>query len=286
MPDDQVQPRNPLYPRSPFSAGSIAHDLGRKLEESWGTGGAVTGLPTGYARLDELTGGLQRQQLAAVLGPHSSGTTGFLLNLLRHLAFQRRVPVGLFSLDMSREYAVERLLCVEAQVSWQALRLGNLSEEEHGRLLKASFESIREVPLFIADCQEGTSFHDLCNRAKETTWEHCLGVLVFDRMSLMHDLGESPARDILIARRLKDLAREVGAPVVLCEALDIGRISPQEGLLRVADVVLVLEHPACETDQPVGRRTIRVTVSRNRNGPPGGFELAFDPNSLRLLTSE
>ncbi len=264
----------------------IARDLAHRLEEEPPKGGAVAGLSTGYARLDELTGGLHRGQLTVILGPRVQASGAFLHNLLWHVASVKRIPVGFFCLDMCADYATERLLCLEAGTDWQALRQGTLPEEELRRLIRVCFEATRDVPLYVDHCQGEIFIFGPIARAKESIEKFCLGLVALDRPTLLVDPDGADRKTEMEAQRLKQLAQESNIPVILCDVLDGGQVSPSGMLDNVADVILLLEHPPHETDEAIGRKTMRVVVSRNRNGPVSSFEVGFDARSLRHLPAE
>ncbi len=276
-----------------FDMREIIHDVYKDLESSHGKGGAFTGIPTGYTDLDELSCGLQPGELIIIAGRPSTGKTTFGINVLNRLALNQGMPVGLFSLEMTKEQVARNLACLNAKVDSLRLRKNMLNDEEWGRLVEHGMGRMREAPIFVDDCPGEPLIVQLRARARRMVAQQKVGLLIFDYLQLIHGPKEIAAQSrqqevAYISRSLKALARELKIPIIaLCQlnrGLE-GRTNkrPQLSDLREsgaieqdADLVLLIhrsglyEEPEPDLDKP-----ITMIVAKNRNGPVGDFKLSF-----------
>ena len=277
----------------------IIHDVYRRLEESHGKGGVYTGIPTGYAELDELTSGLQRGELTIIAGRPSTGKTSFALNVICRLAGDQAIPVGLFSLEMTKEQVAQNLACLTARVDSRKLRRGTLGQEEWGRLVNEGMGRLREAPIFIDDCPGDPFIVQLRARARRLVSRQKVGLIVFDYLQLIHGPKEIAAQSrqqevAYVSRSLKALARELNIPIIAICQLNRGledRVNkrPQLSDLREsgaieqdADLVMLIHRPGLYRDPPDRSEPTTMIIGKNRNGPVGEFKLTFLDSFFRF----
>ncbi|MCS7154723.1 MAG: replicative DNA helicase [Bacteroidota bacterium] len=266
-----------------------------RLEALHGRDGGVTGVPSGFHKLDELTAGWQPSDLIIVAARPSMGKTSFVLSAVRNAALHPRKPTAavIFSLEMSATQIAQRLLCAEARVDAQALRTGKLHDDEWPRLARAA-GVLSRAKIFIDDTPSMNvlELRAKCRRLKN---EHDIGLIVLDYLQLMHGLRGAQSREQEIAqisRSLKALAKELDVPVIaisqLSRAVELRADKrPQLSDLREsgsieqdADVVLFIyraERYGVKVDER-GNPTegiAELIVGKQRNGPVGTVYLAF-----------
>jgi replicative DNA helicase len=271
-----------------------------RLQES-GTG--ITGVPTGFPDLDRITTGLQKGDLCIVAARPSMGKTSLALNVAAHAAIEDGIPVAIFSLEMSSEQLVQRLLCAEGRIDAQKLRRGKLSQEEHQRLAQAAGH-LNTAPIWIDD-QPGTNVLEIRAKARRLQSElrsdkKDLGMVLIDYMQLMS--GTSQAENRVqevsqISRGLKALARELDVPVVALSQLSRGPeqrtdkrpmlsdLRESGSIEQDADIVMFLYRPEYyaapdKRDELEGK--CELIVSKQRNGPTGVIELYFQKAYTRF----
>ncbi len=279
-----------------FDIREIIHDVFKQLEESHGKGGVFRGIPTDYRDFDELTSGLQRGELTIIAGRPSTGKTSFGLNILSRLAggqgVGQGIPVGLFSLEMTKEQIAQNLACLNARVDSQKLRRGMLSQEEWGHFVNEGMSKLREMPIFIDDSPGEPLIGMLRARARRLVAKHQVGVIVFDYLQLIHGPKEIAAQSrqqevSYISQSLKSLARELNIPIVAMCQLNRG-LEDRKGhrpmlsdlresgaIEQDADLVLMLHRPGLYEDPPDHTEPVTMIVTKNRNGPVGEFKLTF-----------
>jgi replicative DNA helicase len=256
----------------------------------------VTGVPTGFAKFDELTAGLQKSDLIVVAGRPSMGKTSFCLNVAQHAAVHEHTPVAIFSLEMSKEQLVQRMLCSVAKVDSHRLRTGFLSDADWPKLTRGA-GVLSEAPIFIDDTP-GISLLEMRAKARRLLSDAGLGLVIIDYLQLISGRGrvESRQQEISeISRSLKAMAKELSVPVVALSQLSRAVESrtpprPQLSDLREsgaieqdADVVAFLYRPAFyrvrkgdEGEEPEDNdNTTEVIIGKQRNGPTGTVYLAF-----------
>ena len=259
-----------------------------KLQEA---DGQLTGVNTGFDHLNHLTGGLQDGNLVIVAGRPSMGKTSWALNVARHAAGEQ-VPVGVFSLEMSNEELVQRLLCSDARVDAQKLRRGKLSTEEIQRLAAAAGR-LNTSPFWIDD-SPGSTVLEVRAKARRLKAESQLGLLVIDYLQLMTGSRTSENRQqevSEISRGLKALAKELEVPVVALSQLSrapeqradhrpqLSDLRESGSIEQDADLVMFLYRPEyyAETDRDGNslEGKAELIVSKQRNGPTGVVPLYF-----------
>lgn len=271
------------------SIGKIIKDKFGGLERLSERGG-VSGLASPFDELDSYTSGFQKSELVIIAGRPSMGKTSFALNIAQHLAIKKKVPVGVFSLEMSAEQLVIRLLCSEARVDSHRLRMGHIKHAEFAELaIVAGYLS--EAPLYIDD-SAGVSMMELRAKARRLKAEVNVGCILIDYLQLItvREPTENRQQQIaVISRNLKSLAKELDIPVVCLSQLSravesrggdrrpmLSDLRESGAIEQDADTVLMLYRPEFyegENSQHAGMA--EVIIAKQRNGPTGTVKLAF-----------
>jgi replicative DNA helicase len=258
----------------------------------------IRGIPTGFKDMDTMLAGLQRSDLFILAARPSMGKTAFALNLAHNVAVQAKEPVLLFSLEMSKEQLVDRLLSMESGVDAWALRTGNLTDADFEKIGQA-MGTLSEAPIFIDDTP-GITVSDLRTKARREAHQRPLGLIIVDYLQLMSGGGRygsegNRVQEISeISRGLKGVARELNVPLIALSQLSRSVESrnpqiPQLADLREsgsieqdADVVAFIyreEYYNPETDR---KKITDILIKKHRNGPTGGVELYFDNEKQRF----
>lgn len=248
----------------------------------------VTGVATGFREFDSRTAGLQPSDLVIVAGRPSMGKTAFCLNIAQYVASVSQKPAAIFSLEMSRQQLVLRLLCSEARINSTKVRTGFLDKEDWPKLTKAA-GTISEAPIFIDDSPALTTL-DIRARARRLKAEQGLGLIIIDYLQLIKGRGrpESRHQEISeITRTLKSLAKELDVPVVTISQLSRaveqrGDRRPQLSDLRDSgsieqdgDLVVFLYRDEVYNEDSEDKGITEVIIGKQRNGPIGLFKLTF-----------
>jgi replicative DNA helicase len=253
---------------------------------------SVTGVPTGFAELDRLTSGLQPSDLIVVAGRPSMGKTAFAMNIAQYVAMLKEyaVPVGIFSMEMSKEQLVTRLLSSEAEVEHTKLRTGTLSSAEWPKLAYAAGK-LSEALIYIDD-SPAMSVLELRARARRLKKEHGLGLLVVDYLQLMRGGKTSMERreqEISeISRFLKALAKDLYIPVIAISQLNrmleqredkrpkLSDLRESGAIEQDADVIMfIYRDEVYNKDKENNKGIAEIIIGKQRNGPTGTVELAF-----------
>ncbi len=272
-----------------------------RIDELHREKGKLRGTATGYADLDNLLGGLQKSDLVILAARPSVGKTALALDIARHAAVKGKVPVGLFSLEMSKEQLVDRLLCAEANVNLWSMRTGHLSDagdnDDFSRIGHA-LGVLSEAPIFIDDSASSTIM-EIRTKARRLQMEKGLGLLVIDYLQLMESHSgngnDNRVQEISeITRGLKSIARELNIPVLalsqLARAVELQKPAiPRLAHLREsgsieqdADIVMFIYRKAADKNyrtedlSPDERHLAEIHVAKHRNGPTGMVTLFFD----------
>jgi replicative DNA helicase len=271
-----------------------AYELIEKRE-----GKHVTGLPTGYYELNELTCGLQRGEMIIIAGRPSMGKTTLALNMAEHMGVVEKIPLAIFSLEMGRQQLAERFLCSYSGVDSQLVRKGMLSTEHYQKLVEAC-GIITEAPIYIDDTSALTPL-ELRAKARRLKAMHRIEAIFIDYLQLM-GLGigkiESRQQEITaISRYMKSLARELNVPVVVLSQLNrspegreghrprMSDLRESGSIEQDADVVMLLHredyYHRGEPDYQVDN-TAEVIIAKQRNGPTGDVKLTFREKCTRF----
>ncbi|GAB1722769.1 MAG: Replicative DNA helicase [Nitrospira sp.] len=248
----------------------------------------VTGVPTGYIDLDDLTAGLQPSDLIIVAGRPSMGKTSLALGMAQHAALHAGTVVGIFSLEMSKPQLVLRMLSSEARVDSHALRTGRLQKEDWWRLAEAAGK-LEQAPIFIDD-SGAVTVQQMRGKARRLKAERGLDLLIVDYLQLMQGKSDSESRQQEISdisRSLKSLAKELNVPVIALSQLSravearkppvpmLADLRESGAIEQDADVVMFIYRE--EVYEPATERKgiAEILVSKHRNGPIGKRELFF-----------
>ncbi|MBI4126092.1 MAG: replicative DNA helicase [Deltaproteobacteria bacterium] len=277
------------------SLKDIVKDSFKAIEGLYERKELITGVSTGFTELDRLTSGLQRSDLIIVAGRPSMGKTAFALNMVEHAAIERGKICAVFSLEMSKEQLVQRMLCSRAEVDASKLRGGFLGESDWPKLTRAA-GLLSEAPIFIDDSAALTVL-EVRAKARRLQREHGLDLMVVDYLQLMRGIGrvESREREISeISRSLKALAKELNVPVIALSQLNRSVESrtdkrPQLADLREsgsieqdADVVAFIYRDEMYNPESPDMGKAEVIIGKQRNGPTGRAILAFRSNCTRF----
>ena len=261
-----------------------------QLEKRYENKGSITGLPTGFRDLDQLTAGLQKSDLILVAARPSMGKTAFTLNIAAHVVLRAKEPVAFFSLEMSKEQLVQRMLCAEGRIDSQRLRVGDLDEEDWGHLIETA-SRLSAAPLYIDDTP-GITAMDLRSKARRLKAEKGLSLIVIDYLQLMQGRtsksGDNRQQEISeISRSLKALARELNVPVVALSQLSrsvesrqikrpmLSDLRESGSLEQDADIVMFLYREDYYDPETENKNITEVIIAKHRNGPVDTVELTF-----------
>jgi replicative DNA helicase len=259
----------------------------------------ITGVPTGFVDLDEMTSGLQPGDLVIVAARPSMGKTSLVLNVAQHVGTKTDMTVGFFSLEMSREQLFFRLLTSEARIDWHRVRTGMLGEKDWGRLSEA-VGKLSDANIYIDDTP-AIGVLEMRAKSRRLKAEHGLHLLVVDYLQLMQGRGRAENRTqelAAISRSLKGLAKELHVPIVALSQLSRAPESrsdhkPQLSDLREsgaleqdADVVVLIFREDVYTRTEENQGIAELIVAKQRNGPTGSVKLAFVREHTRFENLE
>ncbi len=268
----------------------IIKDSFKTLEKLYERKELITGVPSGFKGLDKKTAGFQPSDLIIVAGRPSMGKTAFCLNVAQHAAVEGKTPVVIFSLEMSKEQLVTRMLCSEAEVEGTRVRTGFLNESDWPKLTLAA-GNLSDAPIFIDDTASLTIL-ELRAKARRLKGEHGLSLIIVDYLQLMRGRSkvENRQQEISeISRSLKGLAKELNIPVIAVSQLSRNPESredkrPQMSDLREsgaieqdADLILFIYRDEVynrSEDNP-NRGIAEIIIGKQRNGPTGKVDLAY-----------
>ena len=262
--------------------------------------GLVTGVPTGFVDLDEMTSGLQPSDLILVAARPSMGKTSFVLNIAQHVGTSTDMTVGFFSLEMSKEQLFMRMLTSEARIDAHRFRTGFLNEKDYGRLSHA-LGTLAEARVYIDDTAS-IGILEMRAKARRLKAEHGLHLLIIDYIQLMQGRGRFESRQTEIAsisRSLKGLAKELSVPIVALSQLSrapetrsdhrpqLSDLRESGALEQDADVVMFIfrEEQYRDADGNPNQNaegTAEIIIGKQRNGPVGTAKLAFIKEHTRF----
>ncbi|TYP57435.1 primary replicative DNA helicase [Thermosediminibacter litoriperuensis] len=270
-----------------------------RIEQLYNSKGGITGVPTGFPDLDAMTSGLQPSDLILVAARPSMGKTAFALNIAQNAAIRHRIPVAIFSLEMSKEQLVQRMLCAESNVDSHKLRTGRLEEDDWPRLARA-MGPLSEAPIYIDDTP-GITCLEIRAKARRLKAEKGLGLVVIDYLQLIAGRGQSENRQqeiSEISRSLKALARELNVPVVALSQLsrapdvradhrpvlsDLRESGSQE---QDSDLVAFLYREDYYNPDTDRKNIAEVIIAKQRNGPTGKVELVWLSQYTKFVSIE
>ena len=267
-----------------------------KIEKASRNQGSVTGIPTGFIDLDYKTSGFQPSDLILVAARPSMGKTAFVLNIAQYMAFHNNVTAAIFSLEMSKEQLVNRLLALESKVDSQNIRTGNLEDEEWAKLIEGA--NVIGNSNLIIDDKPGISISELRSKCRKYKMEHNLGIIFIDYLQLMTGSGRSESRQQEISdisRSLKALARELNVPVVALSQLSraveqrpdhrpmLSDLRESGAIEQDADVVMFIYRDDYYNKDSENKNIAEIIIAKKRNGPIGSVNLVWMPNYTKFV---
>jgi len=266
-----------------------------KIEKASKNKGTVTGIPTGFIDLDYKTSGFQPSDLILIAARPSMGKTAFVLNIAQNMAFKEGKTVAIFSLEMSKEQLVNRLFSLESKVDSQALRTGNLTDEDWAKLIEGA--AVVGKSNLIIDDTPGISVSELRSKCRKFKLEHNLGIIIIDYLQLMTGGKriESRQQEISeISRSLKAVARELNVPVVALSQLSraveqrpdhrpmLSDLRESGAIEQDADVVMFIYRDDYYNKDTEKKNIAEIIIAKQRNGPIGTVELVWLPNYTKF----
>jgi replicative DNA helicase len=280
------------------SLEQILLDSFDRLEELHRNKGAIRGVKTGYRDLDNMTAGLQRSDLIILAARPAMGKTTLVTNLAYNIATLNKQSVLFFSLEMSKEQLIDRMLADVSGVDAWNIRTGNLSDADFAKLSEASGE-MAEAPIFIDDTP-GLTVLEMRTKARRAAHQAPLGLIVIDYLQLISGSGRTDGNRVQevseISRGLKLLARELNVPVIALSQLSrsVESRSPQIPQLadlresgsieQDADIVMFIYREAYYNPDTDRENITDLIIAKHRNGPTGKVELYFHPERLRFMS--
>lgn len=270
-----------------------------RIELAAKTQGNVTGIATGFLDLDYKTSGLQNSDLILIAARPSMGKTAFVLNIAQHVAFRNNLCTAIFSLEMSKEQLMNRLLSMESRVDAQLLRSGGLADDDWEKLIEGAGVIGRSS--LIIDDTPGISISELRSKCRRYKLEHGLQLIIIDYLQLMSGLGRSDSRQQEISdisRALKGLARELNVPVVALSQLSrqveqrpdhrpmLSDLRESGAIEQDADVVMFLYRDEYYNKDTADKNMAEVIIAKQRNGPIGTINLVWLPQYTKFANME
>ncbi len=271
-----------------------------RIEKLHNGEGAMSGVPTGFSGIDKMLSGLQKSDLVILGARPSLGKTSLALDIARHVAVKENLPVGIFSLEMSREQIVDRFISSEAQIPLWELRTGRLKADEDFALIQHALDNLSRAPIYIDDTPS-PSIIQMRSMARRLQVEHGLSLIIVDYLQLiqprMHT--ENIVQQVTeFSRGLKSMARELKVPVLALSQLSrdvdkrdnkrprLSDLRESGSIEQDADIVMFIYrkdrnvmNPSIEDDN-----TAEIIIAKHRNGPVGTVKLKFDPEKASFLT--
>lgn len=261
----------------------------------------LRGVPTGYKDLDMMLAGLQKSDLVILAARPSMGKTSLALDIARQTAIHHNTPVGIFSLEMSSQQLVDRMLAAEARVDAWKLRTGKLNTDREFEQVREAIDRLSQAPIYIDD-KPANNILSMRSVARRLRREHGLELIIVDYLQMMAPTGKHAADSLVqqvteISRSLKSLARELEIPVLalsqLSRAVEQRRGRPRLSDLRDsgsieqdADVVMFIHREDKMSDNHERPNIAEILVEKHRNGPVGKVELYFDEKKTSFLSIE
>ncbi|UOQ95489.1 replicative DNA helicase [Halobacillus shinanisalinarum] len=271
------------------SIKDVLIDVYDNIEMLHNSDGNVTGIPTGYRDLDQITSGFQRNDLIIVAARPSMGKTAFALNIAQNVAVHTEENVAIFSLEMGADQLVSRMLCAEGNIDAQRLRTGRMESDDWNKLTMA-MGSLSNAGIYIDDTP-GVRVSEIRSKCRRLKQEHGLGMILIDYLQLIQGSAnskENRQQEVSeISRSLKGLARELNVPLIALSQLSRGVESRQDkrpmmsdlresgSIEQDADIVGFLYRDDYYDQESENQNIIEIIISKQRNGPVGNVELAF-----------
>ncbi len=281
---------------------SVLTDAFDRIDELHRESGKLRGIPTGFTEMDNLLAGLQKSDLVILAARPSLGKTTLALDIARQVAIDSKIPVGIFSLEMSKEQLVDRMLCAQAHVDLWRMRTGRLSDDEDFSSIGNAMGILSEAPIYIDDSANSTIM-EIRTKARRLQAEHNLGLIILDYLQLMQGdtYTDNRVQEISqITRSLKGIARELNIPILALSQLSravesrtppvpkLADLRESGSIEQDADVVMFIYREAMyKKDIDAERKHIsEIHVAKHRNGPTGVIQLYFDENRVSFKNLE
>lgn len=260
----------------------------RDLEKRCQNKGNITGLPTGFTDLDYKTGGLQNSDLILVAARPAMGKTSFGLNIAEFVGLRQKEPVMIFSLEMSKQQLINRILCSESMVDSHKIKIGNLDDDDFGKIAK-SIGPMSEAEIYIDDSST-IKVHEMHAKSRKLKKEKGLALIIIDYIQLMSGSGKNGNREQEVAeisRSLKIMAKELNVPVIALSQLSRGPEQRQEhrpilsdlresgAIEQDADIVMFLYRDDYYNPNTDRKNLVEVILSKHRSGGIGTVELVW-----------
>ena len=270
-----------------------------KIEDIYHNKGKLTGTPTGFIDIDHRTAGLQPSDFILIAARPAMGKTTLALNIAQNAAIKYKVPIAIFSLEMSKEQLISRLIASEAMIDLQKLRTGTLEQEDWIKIAR-SMAPLSEAPIYIDDTP-GISISELRAKCRRLKLEKNIGLVVIDYLQLMSGSGklESRQQEIsTISRSLKSIAREINAPIVAlsqlsraCEARTDHRpmlsdLRESGAIEQDADVVMFIYRDEYYNPDSEKKGQAEIIIAKQRNGPTGHADLMWFGNYCKFANMQ
>jgi len=270
-----------------------------RLDELHKRAGGLRGVATGFHDLDMKLAGMQDANLLILAARPGTGKTAMVLNIAQYVSVHDKVPVGIFSLEMSKEEVVDRLLVSQADIDAWKLKTGKLSDDDFTRLSDAMGQ-LAEAPLFIDDTP-GLSILEMRTKARRLQMEYGVKLIIIDYLQLA-DPGrryENRVQEVsIVSQNLKNLARELNVPVLACSQLsravesrgtrvpELSDLRESGSIEQDADVVMFLYREEQDMSQWGAQIPTKLRVAKHRNGPLGEMDLVFRGDRIRFYGVE
>ena len=267
----------------------VVVDVIGDIEAATKTRGRVNGLRTGFKELDNMLTGLHGGELILVAARPSMGKTAFVLNIAHHVAYKERIPVAMFSLEMSSKQLVTRLVAVDSMVDAKSIKTGDLKDGDWTKIIEST-NNIANSPIFIMD-NSAITISEMRSKCRKLKQQEDIGLIIIDYLQLMSAAGRVESRQLFIAevsRALKSIARELDVPVIalsqLSRAVDsrpdhkpvLADLRESGAIEQDADVVMFIyrdDYYNPETTEKPG--VAEIIIAKQRNGSTGPIELAW-----------
>lgn len=283
---------------------SLSESLGEaweRLDHLHKTKDEIRGVHTGFASLDNLLAGFQKSDLVILAARPSMGKTALALDIARQAAIQYNVPVGIFSLEMSSQQLVDRMLAAHSRVDAWKLRTGKLTSDDEFDRIRDSLDSLSKAPIYIDD-SPGNTILKMRSVARRLKSEHGLGLLIIDYLQMMtpaaNKSNESLVQQVTeISRSLKNLARELDIPILALSQLSraveqrggrprLSDLRDSGSIEQDADVVMFIHRDDKINENSDKPNIAEILIEKHRNGPTGKIELYFDKKRVTFLSVE
>ena len=271
-----------------------------RIEKMHGGDGRLRGVPSGFPELDNLLSGFQKSDLVVLGARPSLGKTSIALDIIRHVALQANEPVGIFSLEMSREQIVDRLIAAEAHVPLWDLRTGRLNSDDYFEFIQQAMDQLSNAPIYIDDTPSPTILQ-MRSMARRLQAEHGLSLIVVDYLQLIQPRASSDSMVQQVtefSRGLKSMARELNVPVLAVSQLSrevdkrdnkrprLSDLRESGAIEQDADVVLFIYRKDKDKINPAveDENTAEIIIAKHRNGPTGMIKLKFDEKKVCFVS--